>query len=142
MTLQLYRPEFLESFPDELAEGVLYVSMPYGTAAHKCACGCGNVVFTPFSPTDWRVTYNGSNVTLWPSIGNWNFPCQSHYWIEGGRVRWAPKWSKQQIERGRHTDSVAKEDFYDEVSTKQKIKDRRAERSNVITRIWDWLNGR
>jgi len=28
-------------------------------------------------------------VSLAPSIGNWSFPCNSHYWITGNEVRWA-----------------------------------------------------
>jgi hypothetical protein len=35
------------------------------------------------------------------SVGNWSFPCQSHYWIPAGNVVWAPKWSAAQVEAGR-----------------------------------------
>jgi hypothetical protein len=34
--------EFVEFVPSELKEGVLYVSVQYATAVHKCACGCGH----------------------------------------------------------------------------------------------------
>jgi hypothetical protein len=37
----------------------------------------------------------------------WTF--QSHYYIRKNRVKWAPKWSREQIERGRLHDSHAKE---------------------------------
>ena len=30
-------PVFVETVPEELEEGVLYISIRYGTAAHKCA---------------------------------------------------------------------------------------------------------
>jgi hypothetical protein len=103
------RHEFVEYIPDELEDGVIYVSMDYATAAHRCACGCGSEVITPFSPTDWRLTFDGETVSLKPSIGNWSFPCQSHYWIERGRIRWAPKWSREKIEAGRARDRRAKE---------------------------------
>jgi hypothetical protein len=103
------RHEFVEYIPDELEDGVIYVSMDYATAAHKCACGCGSEVITPFSPTDWRLTFDGETVSLRPSIGNWSFPCQSHDWIERGRIRWAPKWSREKIEAGRARDRRAKE---------------------------------
>ncbi|MEX2374690.1 MAG: DUF6527 family protein [Dehalococcoidia bacterium] len=83
------RPEFVETVPDSLETGVLYVSMPYATAIHLCACGCRQEVVTPISPSDWQLEYDGEAVTLRPSIGNWRLPCRSHYWIRRGRVDWA-----------------------------------------------------
>jgi len=44
----------------------------------------------PLGPTDWKLTFDGESVSLYPSVGNWNFPCQSHYWIQENKVRWAP----------------------------------------------------
>ncbi|MGN5478201.1 DUF6527 family protein [Cupriavidus basilensis] len=38
-------------------------------------------VVTPFTPTDWRMTYDGATVSLHPSVGNWNQRCRSHYVI-------------------------------------------------------------
>lgn len=78
--------QFVEFIPDQLDDGVLYVSMPYGIVAHKCCCGCGNKVVTPLTPTDWQLVYDGQSVSLDPSIGNWSLPCRSHYWIDHGRV--------------------------------------------------------
>lgn len=63
------RHEFVEFVPATLAEGVLYVSLEYGTASHLCCCGCGNKVVTPLSPTDWRMIYDGETVSLDPSMG-------------------------------------------------------------------------
>jgi len=37
-----FRHEFVESFPDAREHGVLYISLTYATATHRCACGCGN----------------------------------------------------------------------------------------------------
>ncbi len=79
---------FVETIPRALEPGVLYVSMGYRTAVHRCCCGCGNPVVTPISPEDWSLTFDGEIVSLRPSIGNWGFPCSSHYWITSGRVRW------------------------------------------------------
>lgn len=98
---ETFRHEFVEFIPDELEDGVVYISIPYTTAAHLCACGCGREVPTPISPTDWKVTFDGATVSLDPSIGNWSFPCQSHYWIRRGRVRFARKWSSEEVEAGR-----------------------------------------
>jgi hypothetical protein len=82
---------FVEFMPETLEEGVLYVSMEYCTAIHNCVCGCGNKVVTPISPTDWQLQFNGKSVSLKPSIGNWSFDCQSHYWITNNKVSWAGK---------------------------------------------------
>lgn len=104
--------EFVEIIPDELKERTLYVSQKYGTAVHKCCCGCGREVVTPLTPTDWQITINGSSVSLYPSIGSWNLPCQSHYWITDSKVIWAPQWTKAQIARGRTAEARAKERYY------------------------------
>lgn len=41
---------FAEFLPDQIEPGILYVSMQYATASHKCCCGCGQDVVTPISP--------------------------------------------------------------------------------------------
>ena len=64
------RPLFVEYFPDEFESGILYVSMQYAICGHLCACGCGEKVITPLSPKQWKIAYNGEDVTLYPSIGN------------------------------------------------------------------------
>ena len=51
--------KFVDSIPEELEDGVLYVSVPFGTVVHKCACGCGEEVVTPLGPAEWRLTYDG-----------------------------------------------------------------------------------
>lgn len=79
-------PRFVEHVPERLEPGHLYVSMAYATALHSCCCGCGEEVVTPFTPTGWRMTFDGESVSLHPSVGNWNQPCRSHYVIDRGRV--------------------------------------------------------
>jgi len=108
------RPEFVDLIPDDLAEGVLYISIPYSTASHRCACGCGEEVVTPIKPTDWSLTWNGEAATLSPSIGNWSQPCQSHYWIIENRIVWAKKWSPSRIEANRIKDKNVKARYYDQ----------------------------
>lgn len=112
MKLNLINPKFVEFVPDVVEEGILYISIPYDTATHKCACGCGRIVVTPIKPTDWSLTWNGEVVTLTPSIGNWNLPCQSHYLIIRNKIIWAEKWTKSQIEAGRKKEKKAKSWFY------------------------------
>jgi hypothetical protein len=98
---------FVETIPDVVEPGILYVSTTYGTAIHRCACGCGNEVVTPVTPTDWTVLFDGETVSLRPSIGNWGFVCESHYWIKRNRVQWAPGRTSERTDAGRPTDEVA-----------------------------------
>lgn len=93
--------KFVELVPDEVGPGILYISIQYATAVHKCCCGCGLEVVTPLSPCDWRLIFDGKTVSLEPSIGNWGFACQSHYWITRNRVCWAEKWSGKRIDAAR-----------------------------------------
>jgi hypothetical protein len=58
-------------------------------------------VVTPLAPDEWELSYNGASVSLSPSVGNWSFPCQSHYWITRDKVQWAPHWSQERIEAAR-----------------------------------------
>lgn len=107
--------EFVEFIPDELEQGRVYVSIRFATASHLCCCGCGNKVVTPIRPTDWKLIFDGKTISLDPSIGNWSFPCQSHYWIRNNCIRWAPRWSKEEVERGRSHDRAAKEMYFGDI---------------------------
>jgi len=104
--------KFIETIPDKIEDGLIYVSIEYCTAIHKCVCGCGNEVVTPLSPTDWQLTFDGESVSLSPSIGNWNFDCQSHYWIINNKVSYSRTWSKEEIEDGRKKDQKRKKWFF------------------------------
>jgi len=113
------RPEYVELMPKVIEEGVLYISKKYGTAVHKCCCGCGQKVVTPLKPTEWSLSVAAGRVTLRPSIGNWSFPCRSHYWIRNNRVAWAGDMSAAEIERGRRLDRVAKQEYFARAGKKQ-----------------------
>lgn len=104
--------EFVDFIPDELKEQTLYISQTYSTAVHKCCCGCGREVVTPLSPTGWQLTFDGKTVSLFPSIGNWALPCQSHYFITSNKVIWAAKWTKKQIESGRAREANARARYF------------------------------
>lgn len=80
-------PRYVKYIPTSLEEGVLYISLEYATATHLCACGCGNPVVTPLNRIGWELKFHGK-VSLNPSIGNFNLPCQSHYFIKENRVIW------------------------------------------------------
>ncbi len=103
---------FVEFVPDHIEDGILYVSLTYCTAIHLCPCGCGNEVVTPLSPTDWKLTFDGRTISLSPSIGNWNFKCQSHYWIKRNEIIYASRWDKDEIRAGRKKDKKRKKKFY------------------------------
>jgi hypothetical protein len=92
------RPEFVEFIPDRLEPGVLYVSRRYATASHLCCCGCEREVVTPLNPAKWRITERAGTVSLAPSVGNWSFPCRSHYWINANRVQWATAMAPEVIQ--------------------------------------------
>jgi hypothetical protein len=89
--------------PSTLRPGVLYVSYKYKTAAHLCACGCGKKVRTQLGPRGigWQVKCTAAGPTLWPSIGNWQKDCRSHYYIQNGRVIWSGDWTEEEVEAGR-----------------------------------------
>lgn len=92
-------PEFVEWIPgpEEMAEGLLYISIKGSSTSHLCCCGCGAVVPAPISPEGWSLIYNGESASLYPSIGSWALPCQSHYWIEDDEVKWARQFSEGEI---------------------------------------------
>jgi hypothetical protein len=89
----ILRTEFVEHIPEKVENGVLFISMTHTVAIHRCACGCGEEVITPLHPkSGWVLTFDGQVVSLRPSIGNWNFPCKSHYFITGSTIQWCPRW--------------------------------------------------
>jgi len=113
---------FTSTIPEELEEEKLYVSIKYNTAAHLCACGCGEEVVTPLAPTEWKVMYDGETVSLHPSIGNWSYKCRSHYWIKEDYIVWAEAWSDEQINRNRKLEEQAKRLSKEEKKVKDKDK--------------------
>ena len=108
MTLQ---HRFVESVPNELEEGVLYVSIRFKTVIHACCCGCGRKTVTPLAPTEWKLTFDGKTISLYPSVGNHDFPCKSHYWIEKNVVEWAPQWSEREVAEGRAKETAARKKY-------------------------------
>ncbi len=140
----ILRHEFVEIIPDLLRDGVVYVSVLYATAVHKCCCGCGGEVVTPISRTDWQLTFDGESISLHPSIGNWSFACQSHYWIRRNEVRWAPRWSQERIAAGRAA-AWFKEDQERREKSGTAVGAGAASRKSVITlvkKLWQRLTGR
>jgi len=142
--------EFVSSIPNKLKERTLYVSLDYGTVIHKCCCGCGNEVVTPLSPTDWKLIYDGVSISLYPSIGNWNFDCKSHYWIDRNNIKWTDQWSDKQIAAGRSYDLWIKNRHYG--ITENQLPNKEApnnikqiygkSQNSILYRIKQWLLNR
>ena len=117
--------------PKQLEPGILYLSEEFGIAGHICPCGCGNKVITPLGPTDWLITIRKGKPSLYPSIGNWQLPCKSHYWIERGAIKWSYQWSEAEILQGRKREERQRELYYDNIQHKKK--------ESFLRRIWNWL---
>jgi hypothetical protein len=108
--------KFVDFMPDIIEDGVLYISLDYGTVIHNCACGCGNEVNTPLSPTAWKMIYNGESISLKPSIGNWSFDCKSHYWITNNKIKWSVKWDDETIRKVRNHEDYEREEYYKKIN--------------------------
>lgn len=52
-------PQFVEFIPEQLEDGVLYISERHGTAIHLCCCGCGTELVTPLNPAGWTGALGG-----------------------------------------------------------------------------------
>lgn len=125
--IRLQRVHFM---PAELSPGVLYVSEEFTTAAHLCPCGCGSKVSTPLGPTDWTLDETDDGPSLFPSVGNWQLRCRSHYWIHRGAVRWARQWTPQEIDTGRQSEAERRREYYHAVYRGQ---------AGVRGRLWRWI---
>ena len=110
------RPVHVEFVPKTLENGRLYISKKFRTASHLCCCGCGTKIVTPLREAEYSLTEHGELVSLSPSIGNWNHPCQSHYWIRDNQVIWAGQMSKAEIQRGRAHDDALREVYFNMVA--------------------------
>lgn len=115
---------FVELLPAKLEADTLYVSIEYKTVAHLCCCGCGKEVVTPITPNDWSLTYNGRDISLSPSIGNWDFKCRSHYWIKNDNVIWAENWTEKQIENTKKLDATRKHKYYENKPAREETEEK------------------
>lgn len=120
-------PVFVEYVPTDLNDGLLYVSMEYATASHRCACGCGVRVVTPLGPADWILTFDG-RVTLSPSVGNGQFGCGSHYLIRQNRVVWCRPMTRSAALATHKRDTAQRTQTYGDVP-----------RAGVLKRLSRWL---
>ncbi|PKP11941.1 MAG: hypothetical protein CVU09_00135 [Bacteroidetes bacterium HGW-Bacteroidetes-4] len=94
MRLLEITPVFVETIPQKLEDGKLYISKEFGIVAHSCACGCGGrciMDLKPYWKDGWTLTEHGNNVvSLSPSVGNWSGenPYHAHYFIKNNKIDW------------------------------------------------------
>ncbi|MDH4317902.1 MAG: DUF6527 family protein [Desulfobulbaceae bacterium] len=127
MKLKLQHVHYM---PKELEPGVLYVSEEFCTAAHLCACGCGSKIRTPLGPTEWSFKETSSGPTLRPSVGNWQLPCRSHYWISRGEIKWSYQWDSEEIAEGRYEENKRRKAYYEKPGH---------QREGFLRRLWQKL---
>ena len=120
----------VEYLPKELDKGILYVSMEYNVAGHVCPCGCGSKVITPLGQGEWNFTETQGLPTLYPSIGNWQLPCRTHYWITEGEIEWSYQWTDAQIEEGRKME---------ERQRKRQYGKRKSRVREILVHLFPWL---
>lgn len=132
------RLQLVEFIPEQLEEGVLYVSQRYRTAMHRCCCGCGNEVVTPLGPAAWTLDVVDGAATLYPSVGNWSLACRSHYLVRSGRVVWARDMSREEIERDRLRDQRLRDEHVASVHREEADTERQqsATQHFWLARLW------
>jgi hypothetical protein len=84
-------PKYVETMPEKMELGVLYISEKYCLAIHLCACGnCGWETVTPIDDgkLGWKMIKENDKITLTPSIGAFQHPCKSHYSIKQNEIVW------------------------------------------------------
>jgi hypothetical protein len=130
MRFELQRVHYM---PAELKPGILYVSEEFDIAIHLCASGCGSKIRTPLGHAYWHFEETDSGPSLYPSIGNWQLPCQSHYWITRGEVEWAGKWSPKRIAEGRRYEGKRRQAYYEALDNKS---------VGNLRRLWNWIKSK
>jgi hypothetical protein len=129
------RWRFVDYIPQELEQGVIYFALEFGAVMHLCLDGCGERVSTPLSPAQWALTFDGETVSLWPSVGNWDIPCGSHYIIRNSRVIWSTHWSEEATRAGARDDLKAAERHFSNENQAQDT----TKRPNIFERLFGWL---
>lgn len=110
MKIRLKRVKYM---PKVLEPGVLYYAEEFGAATHLCPCGCGHKIQTPMGPSDYSLRMDKSGPTLFPSIGNWQRSCRSHYWVRNGEIVWDQSWSEAKIAAGRAAEAARDHAYFE-----------------------------
>lgn len=81
---------------NDMKHGILYLKHNEDDtyeSFHLCPCGCGEPVYLLYGGKGWNITLsiNGrglKSVTISPSVGCFDFPCKSHYFIRENKIIW------------------------------------------------------
>lgn len=132
--IERLRLERVHYMPKVLEPGVLYASEEFGAAAHLCACGCGAKIRTPLAPTEWTLKDTSDGPSLSPSVGNWQQPCRSHYWIWRGEVEWHGGWTEAQVQAGRRREDQRRKAYF-----AARERQRHSQSATLGQRIWNGI---
>lgn len=142
MKTERLEPYYLTQFPEQLQEGILYISEEFNLTGHKCCCGCGEDVVLKLGPAKWHLTKESDGaVSLNPSVGNWKYACQSHYWIARNEILEAGPMSSGAIKWVQQRDRADREQYLERhaAAAKPKRKSTRERIKDAIQRGWRYL---
>lgn len=91
MKINELKPIYVKFPPkiDSMREGELYIlATETPSSIHLCPCGCKNIVVLPHDKDGWKLTDKNGKITMRPSVGSFNLPCKSHYYITDNKVEW------------------------------------------------------
>ena len=93
-----YRMVYVDRIVPPLDAQTVYISEQFEVAALLCPCGCGHQINLLLGDGH-RIEDRDGKPSISPSIGVWDSPCRSHFWIRNGEVAWAEEWSDDRINR-------------------------------------------
>lgn len=88
MQIDSITTEYVDLIPKIIEEWKLYISERYNVSVHNCFCWCWEKVVLDLSR--WiHVSADSfsNNVTVRPSVWNFNLPCKSHYFITNNCIK-------------------------------------------------------
>lgn len=85
----------VDRIPANLDPGIVYHSEEFELAAFLCPCDCGHrvMLLVPDSHSVWN---QSGFATISPSVGVFDAPCKSHFFIRSGEVDWLNAFSPAQ----------------------------------------------
>ena len=91
--LQEITPVFTEELPykKDMEFGKIYISREHEVACFLCPCGCGEVNHISFIKglrNQWVFIEDKGKITFRPSIGCFESPCNSHFFITENHIDW------------------------------------------------------
>ena len=131
--LKAITPKFVEFIPTEgedFIPGTVYISMKHGMVVYRCPCGCGGLSEFMLDPIRFRLEYDGTHVSFYPSIGIPYLECRSHYWIRNSRIEWCAPLEEWETNRARRRELARALEVH---------RTEESNRSKVIGKLWNGL---